>query len=535
AIVISFSSWLPDSQQTLARDLFADIATEISKSYIVPGLRKRLIKTASMIAGAASYLKVLPEVFPPFTQRQEILELSGLLSRVPQRVVVLLDEIDRMQKDELLTLLKILRGAPALPNLTFLCAFDPEEFERRVCDDYDSHSHEFMEKFFPTAVDLPKPSIETLKRILQDRILESLDNADWFIHGAGRSEFTERFEKLSESTLLPVLTNLRKIGLLANDLHAAALLVRGEVDPLDLCMLEVVRRFYPEVYELIWQNPAVFCNSDRWWKSRRYQPDEKRKAQTQLLTSKIKAISEKGETGAAVYPLLLAMFPELDADLGGRPTRARGDTFSDEAEKARRISHPDYFPVYFLREVPEAVFSVSEMRGLTEELSLASSDEERRASLSRWFRRFEPNSIRRYDFIHKVGLELETLQIDLARSVAIAIATNSDTLGNDFFISEMRRAAAAVLAVAQRLAGAGSINAFIGECIDAANDDLFAAELYRSMTVSRDRNKVVTDFSRVRDSEISDAFAGRMNRQYGPGADIANVGVTSLHTFAFSL
>ena len=43
---------------------------------------------------------------PTQSQREEIQELHEALARVPKPVVVLLDEIDRMQKDELLVLLK---------------------------------------------------------------------------------------------------------------------------------------------------------------------------------------------------------------------------------------------------------------------------------------------------------------------------------------------------------------------------------------------------------------------------------------------
>ena len=174
-------------------------------------------------------MKALPDVFPPYTQREEIHDLGELLDRVPKRVVVLLDEIDRMQKDDLLLLLKVIRGAPNLPNLTFVCAFEPEEVETKVCGAFDARSHEFMEKFFPTTVDLPKPSNQTLEQTFRSRIIESLDRVSWFADDDDRNAFAERIDELWAKALIPVLTNLRKIGLLSSDLHAAAVLVGGEV------------------------------------------------------------------------------------------------------------------------------------------------------------------------------------------------------------------------------------------------------------------------------------------------------------------
>jgi len=92
AIVVPFNSWLPNSQQTLVNDLFGDIAAEINRSYFIPGLRRRLRKLASVLAGTVPQLKNLPEILPPYTQRDEIKDLEGVLARVPKRIVVLLDE-----------------------------------------------------------------------------------------------------------------------------------------------------------------------------------------------------------------------------------------------------------------------------------------------------------------------------------------------------------------------------------------------------------------------------------------------------------
>jgi hypothetical protein len=149
AIVVPFNSWLPNSQQTLVTDLFGDIAAEISRSYLIPGLRKRLRALASILAGTVPQLKVLSELLPSSTQREEIAELEGVLALVPKRIVVLLDEIDRMQKEELQTLLKVLRGAASLQNVTFVCACDQESVERIAFGTSDAESHEALEKFLP--------------------------------------------------------------------------------------------------------------------------------------------------------------------------------------------------------------------------------------------------------------------------------------------------------------------------------------------------------------------------------------------------
>ena len=233
AIVVSFATWLPDSQKTLVTDLLGDIATEINKQFLIPGLRRRLDRFASLFAGHVSYLKILVAVIPPYTQREEIGDLEDLLSRIPKRVVVLLDEIDRMQKDEVLILLKLLRGSSSLPNITFVCAFHQEQVEKIVWGAFDSDSHEYMEKFFPTGVDLPKPNPDVLFGMLSGELPERLETAGWLVDADIRGGIEKDLQRLWGAGLDRDCSNIRKIGLMLNDVHAVASLVKNEVNAVD--------------------------------------------------------------------------------------------------------------------------------------------------------------------------------------------------------------------------------------------------------------------------------------------------------------
>jgi hypothetical protein len=538
AIVVSFSTWLPDSQQTLVTDLLDDIAAEIRKHFVVPGLRKQLRKFASLLAGSVPYLKALPDILPPFTQRQEIADLGALLGRIPKRVVVLLDEIDRMQREELLTLLKVIRGASSLPNLTFVCAFNQEQVEKIACGVYDANSHEFMEKFFPTGIDLPKPSRDVLRPMLRDQLLQSFDRVDWFRDTHEREDFVEGFDRLWDAVLFRVCTNIRKIGLLANDIHAAAVLVKGEVDPLDLSALEALRRFHPRAYEIVWTNASFFANSGEWWKSLSYRPTALVEAQKQKISEAIKKLSDEGDDESVIQALLTHMFPERAEELfGGQRLRAGGSGGGalQEAEKRKRIFHPDYFPVYFCRAVPEAVFSSLEMEKLKSRLQRPASDAERRTIFSHTLDSLERGSLRQYDYVHKVALELERLPIDVAQSVSFAIASNADKFGDEPFVNESNRALAGVFAVAQRLSGSERINSFLADCINLAATNLFAARLYVFMTTRREKNGVVKEFAHVDDSQLQRAFTKRMDDRYGPNADVTVLVLAIGDVYAFSL
>ncbi len=68
---------------------------------------------------------------------------------------------DRMQKHGLLILLKILRGAALIPNVTSICAFSEEEAEKELEKD-GGRSHDSLGKFFPVPVALSPPNSRML-------------------------------------------------------------------------------------------------------------------------------------------------------------------------------------------------------------------------------------------------------------------------------------------------------------------------------------------------------------------------------------
>ena len=173
AIVVSFSTWLPGSEATLTTELLRDVSKECHRHYYLPGLRQAFIKYSKVFSVDVPYFRGLREIFQPPTQREELNDLRTILEELPKRIIVLLDEIDRMRRKELLTLLKLIRGMGAIPNLSFVCAFDREQVERTVCHSFDDSSHEYFEKFFPTAVDLP----EIVGTLLMNEFIETLTSS----------------------------------------------------------------------------------------------------------------------------------------------------------------------------------------------------------------------------------------------------------------------------------------------------------------------------------------------------------------------
>jgi hypothetical protein len=124
-LVVTFSSWLPGDEQALALSLFSTIAEAVNSRYVAISLTREFKRFASLLAGVTPRIGGVLKGFAEHTsQVEQIRSLETLLSRLPIRIVVLIDEVDRMDAKELSVLLKAIRGVDNLPNLTYVCAFD---------------------------------------------------------------------------------------------------------------------------------------------------------------------------------------------------------------------------------------------------------------------------------------------------------------------------------------------------------------------------------------------------------------------------
>ncbi|MFZ3331857.1 MAG: P-loop NTPase fold protein, partial [Candidatus Acidiferrales bacterium] len=524
AIVISFNAWLPGSEATLATDLFINIATECKQHFYVPQLRKETLAYARTLTRSVSFLAGLRELLPTQSQWEDIQELRQSFSRLPRRIVVLLDEIDRMQRDELLVLLKILRGASSIPNVTFVCAFSDKwiraELEKEV-----SVARDYLDKFFPVSVNLPAPDPDMIGRCFKDQLKGTLAAQKWFGSADEEKKFTELLDRAWDDALSRVCTNLRKAGLLINDVLTTARAITGEVNAFDLVAIEAVRRFYPDVYRSVRDNALFMTSGERSLSAGRYMRDERKKKEASGFFRDLDSLIGRQSGSVAVQALLGLMFPEYaktNENAGVYQFVRR--TTEDSAEAENRICDPDYFSIYFRAAVPEEMFSNAELDQAISKLDGAKSEAEVQHVFDEMLDSIPPNHPRRQDFLWKLNRESVQLSDITSERLAYAAAVRSDSYAYDMInIGEAARALNLVFSAAQKVSATPGAQRILEGAMVRASDDTFAYRIVE-YTANSDRNKVLTNFSNVKVDAVKAAFMERMRKRYSP-QDIQTVNI----------
>lgn len=521
AIVVSFNAWLPGSEATFATDLFINIATECKKHFYVPQLKKQALAYARTLTRSVSFLAGLKELLPAQSQWEEVQELRQSFSRLPLRIVVLLDEIDRMQREELLVLLKILRGASSIPNVSFVCAFS-DNWIRAVLKE---EAPDYLQKFFPVSVNLPAADPDMIGRCVKDQLTRSLEKQNWFGTADEKKKFTELFDQAWNDALNRLCSNLRKAGLLINDVLTTGWAISGEVNPFDLVAIEAVRRFYPQVYSSVREHGPFMTSGESSWSAGRYMRDDQKKKESAEFFGALDSLIAGQSVPTAVRALLGLMFPEYakaNESVGVYQFVRR--TTDDSAEAEKRICDADYFPIYFRAAVPEEMFSNAELDQVISKMNGAKSERDVQHVFDGTLDSIPPNHPRRQDFLWKLNRESARLSDITSERLAYAAAVRADTYAYDMInIGEAARALNLVFSAAQKVSATSAAQRVLEGAMERASDDTFAYRLVE-YTANPDRNKVLTNFSKVNADAVKAAFMERMRMRYSP-RDIQTVNI----------
>jgi AAA ATPase domain len=519
-ITVSFSTWLPGSQDALTSYLLADIANECKKQYLVPGLRQSATRLATAMGQKVPIISEYLKLLPPDTQRDSIENLKSALVRLPKRVVVLLDEIDRMEKEELMTLLKVIRGVATLPNLSFICAGSIPSMV-----DIAKKDEEYFDKFFPVVIPVPEPDPAELRRTGPDRLATAFVSRDWFQNDTERAEFKERVESLWNARIAPFCKTLRAVGLLANDVSVAAASLWREVDPSDLTLVEILHRFRPSIYRLVAKNSLALTGGQSVFRGGTYHDDKDEKAARSKFFSNLEEILSGGDESEAVRGVIDELFP---SQRRAERTRKAEDS---AGEIDKRIREPGIFPAYFRYDLPDEIFSFVELDSLLRRFDSAQGQSARDGIFLDTLHSMEKGSLKRDDFLRKLAESAKSLSGSTGHDLGISAVKASDQYTYDLFpgFGEAGHVLRLILAIAQKLSRPERVT-FLQKCIRVAADDTMAVRVLTILPVQ----KTDTNLD-IQEADLYPSFTERMRTRYGRDVDAAEIDLTTADPRAFNV
>lgn len=546
--IVRFKTSLPGDESTLVSTLFNSIGKQLHRRFFMRRLRDVLNRYASILSGIVpSVPSGVKSIFKEASQQDQLEELTIRLKQLPiAKVIVFLDDMDRMQRGELLTLLKIIRGVENYPKLCFVCAFNknalvetlvrvqavdrivlnlphsgPDNLKGTVAGDITADDmragYQFLEKFFPVQVPVPKLDDKQLDKQFDKYFDEFASHYRLLTLPEEQKAFQKRFEALWPPTVRPALHNVRKMKTYFNALKMSFALVRHEVDLIDFMCIELLRQDEPAIYEEVFRNRMFFYypawDIEHWAERVDGVEDTGRKKHSAVFEEIFGQL--RGKQRAFVKSLLEEMFPKVREYFGGAKLNLNPPDTEQDADQQRRIHHPAHFMVYFSLHVPQGYFGTEEFNTLIEVLN-SKEEPDAEAYLRDYLRKLA--SLKRMRFFDRIsGLRDIQLEGATARALVRAVARESQVLeADDFGIGDFGGARRVVFVVANRFSHSNEITNILQDVIVNAATDSFSQTIL-GFSLDHEHNKIIKAWDHVDENRLRSDFAARMKHRYYKG------------------
>lgn len=362
-VLVKFNPWWFSGQENLARaflgqlqavlpaksekfkqlgDLLADFAEGVGGLIDLTGVSGGAGGLIGKLLGKA---KRKPKDVPTLKD-----SITGILQRAGQRILVIIDDIDRLTPEETRQLFTVIKALADFPNVVYLLAFDRDVAAQAIEQQSGLPGERYLEKIIQVPFELPPVDRVALRAALSKRLDEILGDVP---EGSFDQSYWTNVYHDGIDALIQVP---RDVVRFTNTLAVTYPAVRGEVNAVDFIALEALRVFLPGLYDVIRSNPDKFSGHSR---DSRYDADERTKEA--FHTGWAQALPDQLQESSKA--LIERIFPKT-----GRT--GYGSDWLGEWRRNLRACHPDVFPIYFRLSIPAGAIRRSEMVAL---LSLAAS------------------------------------------------------------------------------------------------------------------------------------------------------------------
>lgn len=209
-----------------------------------------------------------------------------------KKVLVLIDDFDRLSKDEILEVLKLIDSNAAFTNLVFLTAYDKEQVNKSLGESYTTKDACFVDKFFNLDFSIPSRPYSYISRYIEDKLYKLL-NANESEKRIIQQTITNKSSVFQE--YIPTLRDAKRF---INQFVLDFKQVRGDVMIDEYLLVQLVKYRYPELYRFLYKKEYIERKSF-------------------LYSSKnIWYIKDTNDTNSQILPILELLFPKDNKSIG---------------------------------------------------------------------------------------------------------------------------------------------------------------------------------------------------------------------------
>lgn len=334
ALVVRFDPWLVSGRNDLIAEFLGELIGAINADQKHTEKFKKLGEILAQYGGQLAPISnlLLPGVGMMASAGFKVMEkalskkmsLNDLRTRLVKEleeisapIVVLIDEIDRVEDGEIRTVAQLVRSVADFPGISYVLAYDSERVIQALGagasdENLGARGRAYLEKIVQLQIPLP---------VIFDNEISRLLTADLYELSA-KLQLPENFENIMRYGELMeilngyVINTLRDIRRLVETFHVLRDMLLGEVDWIDLLAYSALMTKSPGTIDLIRREPEDYLDSPMSAKG----TERRLRLEKIPAEDRINGLVPSSEQNDGTMKLLRFVFPSL----WGRPRREYG-------------------------------------------------------------------------------------------------------------------------------------------------------------------------------------------------------------------
>lgn len=206
---------------------------------------------------------LIDRVFPSASLEKQFIKIRNEIKSIKKKVLILIDDIDRLDKNEIYEVIRLIRNTASFPNFYFVVAYDRNYILNGIEEINTYQIPAFLEKIFQYEFVLPPIPNEVLQQEVQLMIKSVLSEKY-------KNEYIEFIQKKKHDEVTSYgqvdltkkyIFNIRDVIRFSNSFSMSHSFLKGEVYFPDFYNIELIKFKHPEIISKFYRSSNRFLST----------------------------------------------------------------------------------------------------------------------------------------------------------------------------------------------------------------------------------------------------------------------------------
>lgn len=349
-LVFKFNPWNFSTRKQLISDFFEQFSLFIGSRTSMKEDFKEVAKKLKIISSLMKPIGIIPGVSPiisivekggnivaktldDYSDGKDFetikKELEKHLENREDRIIVFIDDLDRLPDDEIREIFQLVKGVGDLNNVTYLISYDRRIVVEALNKTQEKKGEEYLEKIIQLEFKLPKIKLEMITDIFFKKYLLLVNDIKEEKNNIGK------YKELYMNGLFNRIQSFRDINKILNNIFFALNYAKKELYLPEFLVIKILENFESKIIEYIYFNKQEFIKTRNDY-LRNENKKERAKKVKLFLKENVKVFSFE-----EIDSILGSIFPDMIRE----PSDYRRFTYINEIEN--HIYNERHFYKYF--------------------------------------------------------------------------------------------------------------------------------------------------------------------------------------------